>query len=787
MSVIIQWIKDNYHKIAIWVGPLILFGSLLIQGKVVFWGTTYLQFTPWHLVGWDEIASGHFPLWNNFNGYGAPLLANYQSAFFYPPNLLIWIFAQLSGIRGIVVAQTLLVIIHLVISGYGIIYLSKEIGTSKIGQAVSGIAYSMGGYLISRSSFLSMNACLAWLPWLLLIELRIANYSNWKTILHHKNTYFGVATIAMLVLSGHAQLAWYTLLLAFIWMIAWSLCYSHGKRLLIHFSTFCIITIFAVGICAIQLLPTAEFLLQSSRASQVDYSYAMNYSFWPWRLLTLLSPNLFGNPANGNYWVTADNYWEDNIYSGILIAIFALVTIVRLFQRKYREHHKIKFLSIFSLSIISISIILSLGKNTPIFPFLYKYIPTFNMFQAPARFSIWMIVFVAILAGLSIDNWIKPSGKWLYWSRLLFAGAIGITLTSILVNTLLCGRFQKTYAAGITWTGVCLSILLLLNLFAPRSKEDVTRPSGVMTAGILLFLIGDLVFASWGVNPGLSQKEFMQYSKNNIHVPPDQQSLVYIPEGVEEEVKYSEFFRFDSFHPSLGWEALPGYFIPNSNIFDRVTSANNFDPLVSQRYVLWSKVIFPTISSYPTAINNFWGIGTINDGSPFISSGQPQKLDNGSRLRWFDCSISATDMEDSVTSLQSLVSIGHLEKVVIIENGNHSPTSCGNSGTNVTYSIIQSQSTYSKVEANTDNPGWLMQLATNYPGWTAKIDGEVVKLWYADVLFRAVYLPSGHHIVEFQYKPTSFAAGIIISICSLVGLTLSVLFICKNRNGNGRD
>ena len=53
------------------------------------------------------------------------------------------------------------------------------------------------------------------------------------------------------------------------------------------------------------------------------------------------------------------------------------------------------------------------------------------MFQAPTRFSIWLVLAVSLLAGLGIEKWKKPEGKWLYWSRLLTAGAVGIAITSI--------------------------------------------------------------------------------------------------------------------------------------------------------------------------------------------------------------------------------------------------------------------------------------------------------------------------------------------------------------------
>ena len=342
-----KWLGEYYPYVSVWIGPLVLIGWLLVNGRVIFWGTTYLQFLPWRMLGWEQITSGHFPLWNNLNGYGTPLLANYQSAFFYPPNALIWIFALIADIKGMAIAQTVLVMGHLVAAGYGMVYLTKELGLSKLGQAVAAVAFSLSGYLVSRASFLSMNGALTWLPWILFACLRIATYSDWKQVFHKNGFVLAILFTTLLLLSGHAQIAWYTIVLAFFWTITWSWFHYRFSRVLLSICYFGIVLFIAFGLSSIQIIPTGEFLLQSQRANQVEYSYALNYSFWPWRFLTLFSPNLFGNPAQGNYWVTADNYWEDNIYTGLITIVLALTSMVRLVIGRFKKEKKLETLIIF--------------------------------------------------------------------------------------------------------------------------------------------------------------------------------------------------------------------------------------------------------------------------------------------------------------------------------------------------------------------------------------------------------------------------------------------------------
>jgi uncharacterized membrane protein YfhO len=72
------------------------------------------------------------------------------------------------------------------------------------------------------------------------------------------------------------------------------------------------------------------------------------------------------------------------------------------------------------------------------------------------------------------------------------------------------------------------------------------------------------------------------------------------------------------------------------------------------------------------------------------------------------------------------------------------------------------------IETNGDRAGWLVLTDAWYPGWRAKVDGMPVEIARADVLFRAVPVPAGHHRVEFTYDPLPFQAGVVISLIAAV-------------------
>ena len=69
------------------------------------------------------------------------------------------------------------------------------------------------------------------------------------------------------------------------------------------------------------------------------------------------------------------------------------------------------------------------------------------------------------------------------------------------------------------------------------------------------------------------------------------------------------------------------------------------------------------------------------------------------------------------------------------------------------------------------SPGYLVFSDAMYPGWRARVDGQEVEIWTADILFRAVQLEAGDHLVEFTFEPRSLRVGGVISLSGLVALT----------------
>jgi hypothetical protein len=71
-----------------------------------------------------------------------------------------------------------------------------------------------------------------------------------------------------------------------------------------------------------------------------------------------------------------------------------------------------------------------------------------------------------------------------------------------------------------------------------------------------------------------------------------------------------------------------------------------------------------------------------------------------------------------------------------------------------------------KIQAPAD--GYLVLTDSWYPGWQVRVDGVESALLRADLIFRAVHVTAGEHLVEFVYAPASFRNGLLISLVALL-------------------
>ena len=722
------------------VGPILLFGIDLIRGRALFWGTPLLQFTPWHTAAKEIALSGHLPLWNPWLGMGAPLLANYQSGLLYPPN---WLLLATDVAWG----QTLLVLLHLIWAGIGMALLARSLGMGTFAQAISGIAYAMSGYLVARAGFLSINATAAWLPWILYAAeglVRSAGTSSTASSGLLRSIGWRATALLGLVLglqwlAGHAQIAWYTLILLVVWVIFRARSSSVPIRNAVL--TLAVAGALGFAIAAAQLIPTLEYASISNRAGDLDPEFALTYSFWPWRALGLFAPDLFGNPGTADYWGYG-NFWEDAIYVGVLpllLAIGALAT---------KGIGRIKW---FLLGIATIAFLFGLGSNTPIFRFLFQYVPTFSAFQAPTRWNLWLVASFSLLAGFGAEHWKVAEGKKLYWLRLGTAGAVAVFVMATLINAL-DTDIEPTFPRAIATAGFWLAASGILALL----RSDPGRKGWVAAA--LGVAVLDLFFAGRGLNPMLPANLSSAPSALSQEIQGDHR--LYMSERLEREIKFDVAFRFDSFQPGLDWVIVRESGLPNTPLLDRLSSANNFDPLLPARYILWMN----RLEQIPPAqrerllptMDVGWQAVPRKNGLPIY-----EPIPDATRA-WIVPSVEwvaspAESTRRATSPATDLFMTAFLEGSPRPEQG----------GAGVVTALRDQGPNAVELAVKAPEGGWLVLADTWFPGWVAELDGQAAESYPANGVMRSVWIPSGQHTVVFQYRPITVPIGLALTVFGL--------------------
>ena len=102
------------------------------------------------------------------------------------------------------------------------------------------------------------------------------------------------------------------------------------------------------------------------------------------------------------------------------------------------------------------------------------------------------------------------------------------------------------------------------------------------------------------------------------------------------------------------------------------------------------------------------------------------------------------------------------------------------SGTRSPYEVVQvtdqTDPDMLRLTARLDSPGFVVIADTYHPSWRAWVDSTPAPVFPSDVLFRAVFVPSGEHDIVLRYEPASFRYGVGLFVlgclvCAAVLLT----------------
>ena len=93
--------------------------------------------------------------------------------------------------------------------------------------------------------------------------------------------------------------------------------------------------------------------------------------------------------------------------------------------------------------------------------------------------------------------------------------------------------------------------------------------------------------------------------------------------------------------------------------------------------------------------------------------------------------------------------------------------------------LLTDEAEHVSIAVATEVPGFVVLNDHFYPGWQASIDSIPTKTYVANTEMRAVYVPAGRHLLEFDFKPESLrlglkfaAAGLVLLLCFFVAAVI---------------
>jgi len=385
-----------FYCVIILIGLMVLYNQFIPAGRMLYskdmiYGVFARAFLVEHLAQYGSV-----PMWNPYIFCGLPYVAAIHGDIFYPLSFLKFLMPIPRAI-----GWTFL--FHIFLAGVFAYLTARQLSLSRLGATVVGVAYMFSGWLNSlvlpgHDSKIYVTALF---PLVILFLHR--SYKS-RPFLNH--TVVG-AVLGIIILSPHPQMAylviWAILGYSIFKMIvdlpaAARIKFLAGRMALVGFTI-----ILGMALAAIQFFPAYEYTRSDSRRAVHgdDYLFAVSWSLHQEELFSLIVPEFAGAEfpsGDSAYW--GRNEIKDNSeYAGLVALILAVLGVV---YYRGREKYFFLFMGAFAL-------IFALGDTTPVYKYLYKYVPLVNMMRAPSMIMFMFSFAVAILAGMGLDAFREKS------------------------------------------------------------------------------------------------------------------------------------------------------------------------------------------------------------------------------------------------------------------------------------------------------------------------------------------------------------------------------------------
>jgi len=754
---------------------------LLAYLRVLFLGETFAvrDHLTWTLPSRaflaESLRHGHVPEWWDALRLGQRFASDPNNGVTYP---LAWAVALLDPLLG----ADLLLLFHVFLAGVGALLLARRLGASALGAFFGAAVLITSGYMTSMIVSGTILLPLGWMPLVAWAALGVAQVEA-------RRDYFGHALVVAAVVAGSmasgnpAGVNNVVLAGAIVTLAA-----RHRGAALTILAVSCVL---GVLMGATSVLVALLTLSDSTRASGFSLTQSGAWSMHPWRLLELFWPQILGHGlrpeqnlaelwAHGGGPLEAN--WSGSDYVGIPVLFCAGVAVVR-------GKGIVRRLGILSMFFL----VLALGTFTPLYG-LYRAVFRFErILRYPEKHLASALVLWSALAAIGFDHLFDPAGRRARLVRisagLALAMAAGFcalrllrgNLVDLIASTSLArGRGIDAQAAlsavldgGLAATLVAALLPLVLWMRGHPRVGRFARPSFVA------IVLAQLIAHDWSMQVLIARALIRRAPSILDSLPkpaPGELPRILrrardttpVTTSGEERAWYLHQLAIANVATRFGFAQVPGYTITGTERFEALGAASGNSNL--ERIMDLLDVRYLIIEASQAG-----GMGM-----PVRSSGMLAGhvvLENEERrarafvaYRYRHGLSDAQILDRLFVPKRADVDFGAVYLAGVGETRSDAaeePNPC---------SIERPIPERVILHCQAQRAGYAVLLDEWTQGWTATVDHSPAPTQRADVVFRAVAIPAGAHVVEMRYRTPGLRTGAMVSLGGCVlyaGLALS--------------
>ncbi|MCX6362414.1 MAG: hypothetical protein NT029_21685 [Armatimonadetes bacterium] len=732
------------------------------------------EYTPWRSYARQSMRAGRVPLWNPYELTGNVLLANNQSAVLYPPNALLTLLPLAAGINAVA-------LLHALVTGLLMFGLLRAWRLSTAASACGSVVWMLCGVQTVWLEFQTPTAALCWLPGALW------GWSAWMARRRPPALAGSAACLALSLLAGHLQFSFYVALGFALFALVTSVV-QQGLRGSLQAGWSLAPLAVAVALAAPALLPVTEMARTNYRSKAPSYAESIGLALPPVHLLTLVQPDLFGNPRDyvsvapdgsarpGHpYWGKYD-YIEYTIYMGVPALLLALLGVAGLKRRGLDGSGRRTSCGLAAGAVALLTAGLLLGLGTPVGAVLYALVPGYAQFHAPARAMALASFALALLAALGVDHaqGARPA------SHRALGIAVGVVVAALLTAfpglglaypQLLSDQWLP-YAGGAAVRALGFVALTAGALWALRGRRAAVAAWSLPVIAAL-----DLCLWGAGFNPAVDPAMLGGSTRVGDVLKANGAARTLSLEAPEQGIKS---FIVPNFNAVLGYREVQGAdsmhssrvhaFLADAAVRMGADPAAPFaDPntvrLRGARDVALDMLNVSLVTSPAEAPLD--GLGLVRqEDAELVVWRNPRALGTAWLVRSARAVASAEEARRQVGA-QGFDPCA----VACVEGLGGDLSALGQGAVRLSEHSAHRQA----FEVQSDAPGLLVMSEPAMAGWRATVQAggsgaAPFRILIADGLLRAVRVPAGRSVVRLAYEPASYRVGLFVGLAALASM-----------------